>query len=301
MSNYSQNKIVDDPNHVWNRLANMIEDGSEVMDVGCSSGNFGENLIAKKGCIVDGVELDSSDAKIASKKLRNVWNLNIEQLVNLKKLRNKYDVVVFADVLEHLYSPSDTLRAVKRLLKPGGRIIFSIPNMAHISVRLNLLGGDFVYTDTGLLDKTHLHFYDFNAIKTVFKDANMYLTSIDGVVYGYPDKLIHDKLGKLGFQAEEQGMRLLRDPSSSIFQYVGSAEYGNRDEEVKINSQMPVLSQDIQNLVNELQNKDEKVKDLHKRIDDLLRQIDVIEHSTTFRVGNFLTRLPRAMKARFKR
>lgn len=299
MSNYSNNKMVDDPNHVWNKLANFIPDGSEVLDIGCSSGNFDEALIKQKGCVVDGVEPDKVDARAAAKKLRKVWVFDVEDPANVASIKKKYDVLVFADVLEHLVRPSETLKLVKVLLRPGGRVVFSLPNMAHVSVRLALLGGSFTYTETGLLDKTHLHFYDLDTVKTMFKNAHMHLSDIDGVIYGYPDALIHKKLNTMGYTATEPGMALLRDPRAAIFQYVGAAEYSNLNEkkEATISPKMTVLSQDIQNLVDDLQHTQEEVRTLSADKQALAKELEQLSSSKAYKVGSAVIKPARIAKS----
>ena len=71
----------------------------------------------------------------------------------------RFDVVVFADVLEHLRDPLPVLRRAATLLAPGGAVLVSVPNIAHGDLRLNLLRGRFDYTPTGLLDDTHTRFF----------------------------------------------------------------------------------------------------------------------------------------------
>jgi 2-polyprenyl-3-methyl-5-hydroxy-6-metoxy-1,4-benzoquinol methylase len=114
-------------------------------------------LIKLKNCHVTGIDLEKSDVDTASKKLNKaiVGDINDEKLIN--KL-DRYDIIIFADVIEHLPNPSNTLKNIKNLLKDNGMIIFSIPHMAHVSVRIDLLNGKFPYSNRGLLDKTHFIF-----------------------------------------------------------------------------------------------------------------------------------------------
>lgn len=70
-----------------------------------------------------------------------------------------FDVVLFADILEHLSAPEEILRASRAWLAPGGRILASIPNVANVTVRLAVLAGRFPYADRGVLDLTHLRFF----------------------------------------------------------------------------------------------------------------------------------------------
>jgi len=80
-----------------------------------------------------------------------------------------FDGVVFKDVLEHVADPAALLRDARSLLRPGGRVIASIPNVAHWTVRLRLLFGHFDYTPTGLLDATHLRFFMEASVRALFR------------------------------------------------------------------------------------------------------------------------------------
>jgi glycosyltransferase involved in cell wall biosynthesis/2-polyprenyl-3-methyl-5-hydroxy-6-metoxy-1,4-benzoquinol methylase len=72
-----------------------------------------------------------------------------------------YDVIILADVLEHLYDPGAVLDVLhdRRLLADDGFIVISIPNASHEAVIGSLVAGDFTYTETGLLDATHIRFF----------------------------------------------------------------------------------------------------------------------------------------------
>ena len=80
MSQYSDNKFTESDNHSWGIIYKLIDSGSQVLDVGCSSGTLGSALIEKKGCTVDGVEPFADDANSASKKLRKVYNIFAEDI-----------------------------------------------------------------------------------------------------------------------------------------------------------------------------------------------------------------------------
>jgi O-antigen biosynthesis protein len=78
--------------------------------------------------------------------------------------------VLFADVLEHLRDPGAVLRRVRPFLAEGGTVIASIPNVAHASVRLSLLAGEFRYRAQGLLDDSHLRFFTRATIEDLFEE-----------------------------------------------------------------------------------------------------------------------------------
>ena len=135
MSNYSDSSFSEKSvNTSWYKIYKIIPDKSKILDIGCSSGNFGKELIDRKNCIVDGIELDYNDYISAKKNLRKVVNLNIET-DEIKGVDNDYDFIYFGDVIEHLVNPSAALAKVKKYLNRTGRILFSIPNMANIAIR----------------------------------------------------------------------------------------------------------------------------------------------------------------------
>lgn len=145
---------------------------AKVLDLGCWTGRFGEKLKKEKNCYVVGVDIDKQAVKIARKRLNKVILLDLDNPEKLLKQTNeKFDVIVMADVLEHLKKPSDVLLVNKKLLKDNGYLIASIPNIAYIGIRLKFLFGKFEYQKTGILDETHLRFFTLKTSEELFKSA----------------------------------------------------------------------------------------------------------------------------------
>src|SRR5680860_518166 len=155
MSNYNGKYRPGSENDNWNMAFNLVGEKSSVLDIGCSKGDFGEALSFYKKCTVDGVEPDIEDSKAASEKLVNVFNNCVEKAIETDLKNKKYDHIVLLDVIEHINDPVSVLSSLSNNLNPGCSVIFSIPNMAHISVRIMLMSGDFTYGKTGILDNTH--------------------------------------------------------------------------------------------------------------------------------------------------
>jgi 2-polyprenyl-3-methyl-5-hydroxy-6-metoxy-1,4-benzoquinol methylase len=144
--------------------------GLRLLDVGCARGHLSA-VLASQGWSVTGIEYDAADAAVARDKGIDVIVGTAEDAMGT--MNEKFDVVVFADVLEHFVHPEDVLSQARALLVPGGRIVISIPNVAHLSVRLQLLMGAFTYTDRGILDRTHLHFYTKKTLKKMIVGAGL--------------------------------------------------------------------------------------------------------------------------------
>lgn len=158
-------------------IRRMVGTDKTVLDVGCASGYLGEILI-DQGNTVYGI--DGNKEAIAEAKSIYTDALCLD-LNNLSEGRifgdTQFDLIVFADVLEHLLDPQATLEYFKQFLKPGGSIIVSLPNVALWRVRLNLLFGRFNYSDYGVLDRTHLHLYTFFSGQKLLMDAGYQIVS----------------------------------------------------------------------------------------------------------------------------
>lgn len=141
-------------------LAAMITPGSRVLDLGTGSGALGQYLREHSGCTVDGLTINSAEADLARPHYRRVEVANLEQpgwgaMFGLER----YDFIVWADVLEHLREPEKALRTCSALLAPEGTVLISVPNAGYSGLVAELLEGEFAYRDEGLLDRTHLRFF----------------------------------------------------------------------------------------------------------------------------------------------
>jgi 2-polyprenyl-3-methyl-5-hydroxy-6-metoxy-1,4-benzoquinol methylase len=148
-----------------------VPPNSDVLDVGAADGSVAA-VLGHFGCRVWGVELDAAAAEAAREHCEQVIVADIEEL-DLRGAfgEQRFDVVLLLDVLEHLKAPGETLRRLPEILNPGGRVVASIPNVTHAAVRAQLLHGRFVYTDLGLLDRTHLRFFDRRGVRELFREA----------------------------------------------------------------------------------------------------------------------------------
>jgi SAM-dependent methyltransferase len=131
-----------------------------VLEIGCASGYVGKILIDDKGCKVTGIELDPNAAREARGNGLTVLEGSVEDPGFRASLADRYDFVLATDVLEHLRDPASVLDDFKRWLSPEGRAIIAVPNVATWQIRNQLFfRGDFEYQETGILDRTHLHFF----------------------------------------------------------------------------------------------------------------------------------------------
>ncbi len=98
----------------------------------------------------------------------------------------RFDAIVFGDVLEHLRNPREVLQKVHALLTPGGKVLMSLPNVANIWVRLNLLFGNFNYSRVGILDESHLRFFTLQTMKQLAAESGLDVISINATPIPLP-------------------------------------------------------------------------------------------------------------------
>jgi 2-polyprenyl-3-methyl-5-hydroxy-6-metoxy-1,4-benzoquinol methylase len=140
----------------------LIPDGSTVLDVGSSTGYLGASL-AQRNCRIWGLDRDPAAVASLPACYEAAAVCDLDDLQELPWPGRNFDVVLAADVLEHLREPAEVLRTLRGAMKPNGLCVVSLPNVAHVSVRFMLLQGHFRYSETGLLDESHLRFFTFES------------------------------------------------------------------------------------------------------------------------------------------
>lgn len=147
-----------------------------VLDVGCSAGVLAREIVAQ-GAAVDGVEMDPVAAAEAATVCRRVLVGDVETLELPDE--GDYDVVLVADLIEHLKDPVKVMARLRALLSKDGVLLLTTPNVANWSVRLRLLAGRWDYTDRGLLDRTHLRFFTRRTLIAAVRDAGYRVVELD--------------------------------------------------------------------------------------------------------------------------
>jgi SAM-dependent methyltransferase len=151
-----------------------------VLDIGCGSGVFGQSLKKHFGCEVWGVEPDRKSFEKAVPRLDHVVHGYFDDKLELPA--GYFDCIFFNDVLEHMIDPAFALGLAKKLLSPRGKIIASIPNIAHFPTVWRLaMRGQWKYTERGILDRTHLRFFTRQSISALFTEAGFAVEHLDGI------------------------------------------------------------------------------------------------------------------------
>ena len=158
-------------------LMDLTRDGLKVLEIGCACGATLREIGAHNPTIqLFGVELNEAAAAIASPFVK-VLSMDVEKL-EPKKIPVRFDYIIMGDVIEHLMDPWSVLTNMRELLVPGGAVIASIPNVAHISNLHNLLRGYWSYREMGLLDRTHIRFFTKHEIVNMVQNAGLIVQEI---------------------------------------------------------------------------------------------------------------------------
>jgi 2-polyprenyl-3-methyl-5-hydroxy-6-metoxy-1,4-benzoquinol methylase len=165
---------------VQQAVLDRTKPGDHILDAGTSTGYLARRLVAA-GRRVDGAELDPVAAEVAREVCDSVWVGDLSHL-DPAELPRDYNVILFADTLEHLPDPPAVLQRLRERLAPGGQLVVSLPNVANWAIRLSLLGGRFRYTERGILDRTHLRFYTRNTAVAMIEQGGFRVTSLVGSI-----------------------------------------------------------------------------------------------------------------------
>ena len=186
----------------------------KALDVGCSKGFIAQSL---QDCNFKfyGIEYNKEDAKEAKKYYREI---KIADLDNKKIFygKNFFDVIIMADIIEHLKDSLGIVKYFTKFLKKDGIMIISTANVANIYVRLRLLAGNFDYDDRGIMDRTHLRFFTLKTFRKLAKAAGLKIIMEDFTPIPLP--MVHEKfqegrilnpLHKLNYHAMKLTPKLL--------------------------------------------------------------------------------------------
>jgi len=183
---------------------NALPAQSKVLDVGAASGTLAR-MCQNKTLRLFGVEPNPTWAKMAAPLYEKMWICSISDLD--EQHLSGYDVVILADILEHLPNPEVILQKLVEQQAPGTTFIVSVPNIANLWIRLNLLIGRFEYTDRGILDRTHVRFFTRRSFVNMVRNSGLEMISIQATpiplelvskfFMTFPGRLFHAVLAQL--------------------------------------------------------------------------------------------------------
>lgn len=157
-----------------------------VLEIGSSSGYMTKAFL-DNDCTVDIVETNKEAVSKIPKRVRKLFNQSIEDEAIYKLLNSGYEYIIMADVLEHLVDPSRVLKKLLKVTHADTKLLISLPNIACWQMRKQLFfKGDFEYQDSGVLDRTHLHFYTYETLPKLLSENGWKIERIIGTVTRLP-------------------------------------------------------------------------------------------------------------------
>lgn len=206
--NYYTSKINDYYAHLRKDILPYIPviEGTRFLEIGCSGGNtlcyLKENKIIEEAVGVDFMEIPGSNQRNV---LIDQFIVADVQLQDIKLPLNHFDILLCADVLEHLQDPWSSLEYLKGFLKPNGLLIVSIPNIREFRAMYKIFfKGDFQYAPSGVLDKTHLRFFCKKNIQALVSDAGFSIETTNPTFNTCPLQKRRNLFSKITFDIFDQ-------------------------------------------------------------------------------------------------
>jgi SAM-dependent methyltransferase len=152
----------------------FLTPNTKVLEFGSATGYATLYMVEKLNCTVTCVEKIPEMAAIGKQFAHKmiIADVDVDDWEN--ELDCCFDYIIFADILEHLSHPEKVVAKAKNFLKEDGYIITSIPNIGHNAIIMSLRNGLFKYTETGLLDNTHIHFFTRESIFELFTNNDLF-------------------------------------------------------------------------------------------------------------------------------
>lgn len=209
------------------RVVRMVGIGHRVLELGSGPGSITRHL-AENHCQVTALDVNTESLEIVSEFCESAHHcdLNLKNWHRILPELGKFDVVVAADVFEHLMDPWSSIKLVHHFLGDHGSFVLSLPHVGHASVLACLVNSDFEYRTTGLLDKTHIRFFGLSNIQLLLEDAGFKIIEAQFVVMHPKKTEFSNQWDKLSRKTRK---RLLSEKAATIYQVVLRAVPANRD------------------------------------------------------------------------
>ncbi|EMF0378493.1 methyltransferase domain-containing protein [Enterococcus hirae] len=199
------------------KIAAQIKPGSKVLEFGPGNGRLTKHLIGAKNCQVSIVELDKELFDFVSEFSQDGFYGDIESFEWANYYAGQtFDYILFADVLEHLVNPAETLKKVREFLNEDGEILITFPNLVHNSVLIHLFNNELPWASYGLLDETHNSFYTHEGFKKVFEKAGLSINIEDYLYLAVGDTELNSTYEEL---PEAVRYEFKMRPFGEVYQY----------------------------------------------------------------------------------
>ncbi|MEW6273579.1 MAG: class I SAM-dependent methyltransferase [Bacillota bacterium] len=221
MVKYDFTVDISQDNNSHTKIIKMSDKGKDVLEIGPSTGYMTKILKEQFSHRVSCIEINEEAAEKAKPYCEKMVISNIETLhLGDHFAPATFDVIILADVLEHLKDPWAVLVKLKPYLRDDGCILASIPNVGYIGLVLELMEGRFRYRELGLLDSTHLRFFTRESIWEMFEAGGYRITDWDCTV-------VPPQNSEFGIRMEKYPAEVVafiqRNPDAYVYQFIVKA------------------------------------------------------------------------------
>ncbi|MFN6133573.1 MAG: class I SAM-dependent methyltransferase [Synechococcaceae cyanobacterium] len=204
------------------KVINFVGQRKRVLEIGCGPGSITKHLKNDNHCSIVGLEVDPDAIKLVTPFCEQVLSvdLNNADWNQLAETVGSFQTIVAADVLEHLYDPWSVLTRLRPLLDTGGEIVVSLPHVGHAAISGCLIHGSFEYRDWGLLDRTHIRFFDLAGVDRLFGSNGYKIIDVSFVITP-PEET---EFAAIWSELDEKIKQVLRQPiHANVYQVVVKA------------------------------------------------------------------------------
>jgi 2-polyprenyl-3-methyl-5-hydroxy-6-metoxy-1,4-benzoquinol methylase len=139
-----------------------------VLDVGCGAGDNARMFRRQSPEVhIIGITLSPAEAQLARRYIQEVHVADLETTDFEFLGTDRFDLVIFSHVLEHLRYPDVVLQTLSERVEPNGHFLIAVPNVVEWRNRVRMLRGMFDYEDGGVMDRTHLRFFTWRTINSL--------------------------------------------------------------------------------------------------------------------------------------
>lgn len=147
-------------------------DGKVIASIGCGYATT-EGELVKQGREVHGVDISPDAIEVARTRLTSARVISPDEAMPFE--RGSLDGLILADVIEHLPMAWDRLKIFVDMVKPGGWVVISVPNMRYYEVLGTLIAGEWPEHPMGIFDQTHLQVMTHRRLLRWCKQAGLRL------------------------------------------------------------------------------------------------------------------------------
>lgn len=204
------------------RVIRMVGQEKRVLEIGSGPGSITRLLTSASRCRVTALDIDINSLQELAPHCEQVYQADLDDPTWPMVLAGdgKFEVLVAADVLEHVYDPKTVLRTMAAFLIEDGYMVISMPHVGHSAIHACLLDENFEYSEFGLLDRTHIRFFGIKNMQQLFEDANLKIVQAEFVVRNPEYTEFANRWAKLSPQIRNA---LATNPFGLVYQVVVKA------------------------------------------------------------------------------